>query len=145
MFCPKCRAEYRPGFATCSDCGVDLVEILRPSNPRDPELNENERPDLASTRYFLAWFIPMCIWFVFFFGVWVRPSLFQNIYIALFVVFFTLVANTGGFWMLYQAVRYERRVGKYVLLSFVPFMFVWYSLVRVPLRKEFQGKSEFIR
>ena len=47
--------------------------------------------------------------------------------------------------MLYQAVRYERRVGRFVLLSFVPFMFVWYSLVRVPLRKEFQGDSEFIR
>jgi hypothetical protein len=25
MFCPKCRAEYRPGFTRCSDCDVDLV------------------------------------------------------------------------------------------------------------------------
>ncbi len=47
--------------------------------------------------------------------------------------------------MIYQAVRHEKRVGKYVLLSFVPFMFVWYSLVRVPLRKEFQGESNVIR
>lgn len=28
MFCPECRAEYRSGFKTCSDCGVDLVEHL---------------------------------------------------------------------------------------------------------------------
>src|SRR5258708_36378569 len=25
MFCPECRAEYRPGFTRCSDCDVDLV------------------------------------------------------------------------------------------------------------------------
>ena len=28
MFCPQCRAEYRPGFSRCSDCDVDLVEEL---------------------------------------------------------------------------------------------------------------------
>lgn len=26
MFCPQCRAEYRPGFTRCSDCEVELVE-----------------------------------------------------------------------------------------------------------------------
>ncbi len=26
MFCPKCDAEYIPGFTRCSDCDVDLVE-----------------------------------------------------------------------------------------------------------------------
>ncbi len=139
MFCPNCRAEYRPGFARCSDCGVKLVEILPPPNPRDAELNENERPDLARTRYFLAWFIPMCIYLFLFFGVCVRPSLFENTLITLHLVCFILVGNIGAFWMIYQAVRYD------VLLAFIPFMFVWYSLVRVPLRKEFQGESDFIR
>ena len=28
MFCPECRAEYRPGFSHCSDCDVPLVERL---------------------------------------------------------------------------------------------------------------------
>lgn len=28
MYCPECRAEYRPGFIHCSDCDVDLVEEL---------------------------------------------------------------------------------------------------------------------
>ena len=28
MFCPECRAEYREGFETCSDCGVPLVGSL---------------------------------------------------------------------------------------------------------------------
>jgi hypothetical protein len=28
MFCPQCKAEYRPGFIRCSDCGVDLVDRL---------------------------------------------------------------------------------------------------------------------
>ena len=26
MICPKCGAEYMPGFTRCSDCLVDLVE-----------------------------------------------------------------------------------------------------------------------
>jgi hypothetical protein len=28
MFCPKCKVEYRPGFTRCSDCEVDLVDLL---------------------------------------------------------------------------------------------------------------------
>jgi hypothetical protein len=30
MFCPKCRAEYREGFYTCSDCNIELVDDLPP-------------------------------------------------------------------------------------------------------------------
>jgi len=48
MFCPQCKAEYRPGFTHCTDCDVDLVEELPqtalelrlPSAPGDP----NEDP-----------------------------------------------------------------------------------------------------
>jgi hypothetical protein len=28
MFCPECKAEYRPGFLRCSDCDVALVDEL---------------------------------------------------------------------------------------------------------------------
>jgi len=28
MFCPKCKVEYRSGFTRCSDCEVDLVDVL---------------------------------------------------------------------------------------------------------------------
>ena len=28
MFCPNCKAEYRPGFTHCVDCEVDLVAEL---------------------------------------------------------------------------------------------------------------------
>lgn len=28
MFCPVCKAEYRPGFTRCADCDVDLVHEL---------------------------------------------------------------------------------------------------------------------
>lgn len=28
MFCPICKAEYRPGFTRCPDCDVDLIESL---------------------------------------------------------------------------------------------------------------------
>lgn len=35
MFCPKCRAEYRRGFARCSDCDVKLVDELTPQIQRE--------------------------------------------------------------------------------------------------------------
>jgi hypothetical protein len=145
VYCPDCRAEYRAGFVRCADCGVELVEELPPLGPEDLEAQENERPDLAKTRYFLAWLVPMSVYVVLFFGVWFRPLFLRNLSLLVFFASLSVVSNLGGFWMLYQAVRYERRVGRYVLLAFVPFMFVWYSLVHVPLRKEFQGNSEFIR
>ena len=145
MFCPQCRLEYRPGFTSCSDCEVELVEGLSPPNAQDPDLDLNNRPDRAPRRFFFAWFLPMCVYVVCFFGLWVRPRLSENLYFVLPLVLLHITSTFGSFWMLYQAVRYEKRVGRYVLLAFVPFLFVWYSMVRVPLRKEFQEKPDFIR
>ncbi len=42
MFCPKCQDEFRPGFARCGRCNVDLVEDLAAVKPeavaREPAL-----------------------------------------------------------------------------------------------------------
>jgi hypothetical protein len=41
MFCPQCKAEYRPGFTRCSECDVDLVERLsEPGRGSDAELSD---------------------------------------------------------------------------------------------------------
>jgi hypothetical protein len=37
MFCPECRAEYRPGFTRCSDCDVDLVHERPEPHTRAPK------------------------------------------------------------------------------------------------------------
>lgn len=145
MYCPQCRAEYREGFSHCSECEVELAEVLPPLSAESPESQENERPDVTKTRYFLAWFVPMSVYVSLFFATSMRSSILHNLSVLLFFVCLHMTATLGAFWMLYQAVRYERRVLRYALLAGVPFMFVWYSLVRVPLRKEFQGNSPFIR
>jgi hypothetical protein len=31
-FCPSCKCEYRPGFARCSHCDMELVEFLSEEN-----------------------------------------------------------------------------------------------------------------
>ncbi len=41
MSCPKCRAEYREGFDTCTDCKVRLVEELAPE--QEPEFQDFSR------------------------------------------------------------------------------------------------------
>jgi len=35
MFCPICKAEYRPGFTICNDCNIQLVPELPPESPKD--------------------------------------------------------------------------------------------------------------
>ncbi len=40
MFCPVCKAEYRPGFTRCSDCDVNLVESLSAQGPAGAEAEE---------------------------------------------------------------------------------------------------------
>ena len=35
--CPNCLAEYRPGFATCADCGTELV-------PGPPPMTDEHAP-----------------------------------------------------------------------------------------------------
>ena len=64
-----------------------------------------------------------------------NPSIARNAYFLVTLMVGTFAANIGAFWMIYQAIRHENRVGRYVLLAFVPFMFVWYKLVRYPLKQ----------
>ena len=145
MFCPNCRAEYREGFTRCSDCNVELVNVLPPPSANASEPREDERPDLARPAHFLVWFLPMASFYIVTLLVMVVPSIAKSFLFLGVVLILITTNNFGLLWMLYQSIRYERRVGKYVLLSFVPFMFIWYSLVRLPLRKEFQGTSPFVR
>jgi len=62
MFCPQCKAEYRPGFTRCADCGIDLVDFLPEEEPerlhdkRDdgmklvPILQTEDRGDVVSIK-----------------------------------------------------------------------------------------------
>lgn len=40
-FCPECEAEYEAGVATCSDCGVALVDEL-PAEKEAPDVEHGE-------------------------------------------------------------------------------------------------------
>ena len=49
MFCPECKAEYRPGFTRCSDCGLDLVERLDEPRIRSNNPQLSDGPELLWT------------------------------------------------------------------------------------------------
>ena len=48
MFCPQCKAEYRPGFTRCSDCDVELVSAL-------PQTEETSSGALPSGSIQILW------------------------------------------------------------------------------------------
>lgn len=54
MFCPKCSAEYREGFYVCSDCNVDLVDVVTPA----PE------PEFVNLKEVLATYNPADVAFL---------------------------------------------------------------------------------
>jgi hypothetical protein len=35
VFCPVCKAEYRPGYRRCADCDIDLVDELPPAQGKE--------------------------------------------------------------------------------------------------------------
>jgi hypothetical protein len=49
---------------------------------------------------------------------------------ALAIVFFTL-PSIGAFWMLYAAIRYEKKPIGYIALAFIPYTFLWYYFERI--------------
>lgn len=44
-------------------------------------------------------------------------------------------SQLGGYWMMYQAVRYEISPWRFVFLAFIPFAFVWYYFERYSKRR----------
>jgi hypothetical protein len=55
----------------------------------------------------------------------VNPLL-MMVFVAIFAV-----PPLGGFWMMYQAIRYEKEPFPLVLLAFIPYTFLWYYFERV--------------
>jgi hypothetical protein len=136
MVCPQCRAEYRPGFTRCSDCDVELVETSPIPEEKDPLSSRNDRPDQAPPAYFLAWFLPFSLFALLVLAAAIRPSIFKNPVVSVTLFISMFVSSIGSYWMLYQSIRFERRVLRYAALSFIPFLSVWYLLVRYRLRRE---------
>ncbi len=60
-------------------------------------------------------------------GFWVPET---SAEIAGTMIFFFTNA-LGGYWMIYQAIRYESPAGKFVALALIPMCFLWYYVTRV--------------
>ncbi len=131
MICPKCHAEYREGFTRCSDCGVDLVVTLPPGVERDLPLGDSK-----SLGHFLAWFVPMAVFYLGTLLLVTVPDLSKNQSVVFFVVVWFSIGPLGAYWMLYQVIRFERKVFPLVIFAFVPYAFIWYYLERYRQRRE---------
>ena len=47
MFCPRCKAEYRPGFIRCSDCDIELVDHLPEEHANFFDSSDTGPPDFV--------------------------------------------------------------------------------------------------
>ncbi len=62
MICPECKSEYRQGFLTCADCGVELVPKLPEVSVASKE--HGEPPEYASFVTLLETFDPSYLAFL---------------------------------------------------------------------------------
>lgn len=49
MFCPLCQSEFREGFTTCRECGVDLVVLREEAAASAVKVWSGERQSLLDT------------------------------------------------------------------------------------------------
>jgi len=129
MFFPVCRSEYRESFTHCADCNVGLVDsLLEPQHSESPNRS-------ISAREFLPSFIPMAAFYLTVLLLMSKPHVADVFAMQVYMVMLVLVCDFGGFWMMYQAIRYEEHQWRYFFLALIPFMFVWY------LRERYRKRS----
>jgi hypothetical protein len=104
---------------------VQLVNEL--PEDKSPPTSPWRDPDQAR---FLTWVLPLGMFCILFISTYIFPSAGKSPFVVAPMVLLMLAANIGTLWMLYQAVRYEEKPARYVLLAFVPFMFIWYHNAR---------------
>jgi len=86
MFCPECRAEYRPEFTRCSDCDVELVHELPEQDTRvqkhkrpSETMLATSNPKLVRTFISLGW-IPAGL-----LGLWIGEKLSRSAQIPFYI------------------------------------------------------------
>jgi hypothetical protein len=83
----------------------------------------------------LRWLVPVLIGatveFVFFAGIVSATTLNHHSSLLMVVIPFCLIAPVGGWWGVYQCIRYEREMGKHItIVTLVPLGFFWYYFER---------------
>jgi hypothetical protein len=87
----------------------------------------------------LLWIIPSIAMIIFAFwvvttSVEISPTPVNLLWIGLLFG----IPPLGGFWMMYTAIRYEKRPLPFLLLAFLPFSFVGYYFERVRGKRPFR-------
>ena len=147
MFCPECRAEYRPGFTRCADCDLDLVQELPVESSG---IEKTERPTLDSIGRFRTKSLTNSLTFglhqfIGMYGIPVTAPFVFGLGFKFLLVFghsyprksfYSMVSETPYFpvqitfalllgWLLGRALRHRSMVWVWVL----PFAILWYSIL----------------
>jgi hypothetical protein len=126
LICPENAASARELMHQIAEAAVPEEPLPRPANYL--------WYDEPVRSYVFAW-LPALVYFAFlvlasYFETPPESSFHTTTLAEASFVLVSFVANIGFFWMAYQAIRYEIRPFRFVLLAIVPLSFVWYYYER---------------
>jgi hypothetical protein len=72
-----------------------------------------------------------------------KPQILANKFLFYFVIPFCIVVPFGGWWAIYQSLRYEKRPWRYVaIVFFIPAGFIWYYFERYRVSKRYFRRGQ---
>lgn len=95
----------------------------------------------------LVWLVPILVASVVFIAICLKPTAFMKdrVFFPLLIIY-GLIAPVGGFWAIYQSIRFEKYPWKCAaIVVLVPFGFIWYYFAKYRKRaaqaENFHGAS----
>ena len=115
----------------------DEEMLRRGFNPHEPArmIKEVTTPSGQKMNFrALSWFAPTAGFYMLTLVMMANPNSAKNLAVLGLALGYYLTSPFGSFWMLYQSIRFESKPLKYILLSFLPYAFLWYYFERVRKR-----------
>jgi hypothetical protein len=123
---------------------VETIKEIVEGKPPSFEPDAGEASDKASWLKYQLFLYSIATALIVYVGLMILLTLVtRNPLAAQIPAFLAACAVPGAVWLVYQAVRYEKRPGLYLLMAIVPFSFIWYYFGRFKTRTSEPARPSF--
>ncbi|HXH67913.1 MAG TPA: hypothetical protein VNI81_11990 [Candidatus Limnocylindrales bacterium] len=123
---------------------VETIKEIVEGKPPSFEPDAGEASDKASWLKYQLFLYSIATALMVYVGLMILLTLVtRNPLAAQIPAFLAACSVPGAVWLVYRAVRYEKRPGLYLLMAIVPFSFIWYYFGRFKTRTSEPARPSF--